>query len=48
MLSQLAAGVVDAAIIICVPGSPGAVKDALTVLIPNIYHAFHILKGGGH
>ncbi len=48
MLSQLAAGVVDGAIIICVPGSPGAVKDALIVLIPSIYHAFHILKGGGH
>lgn len=48
MLSRLAAGVVESAIVICLPGNPGAVKDALNVLIPGIYHAFHILQGGGH
>ena len=47
-LSRLVAGVVGSAIIICLPGSPGAVKDGLKVLIPTIFHAFHMMKGEGH
>ena len=47
-LSRLAAGIVGSAIVICLPGSPGAVKDGLTVLIPTIFHAFHMMKGEGH
>ena len=47
-LSRLAAGVVGSAIIICLPGSPGAVRDGLKVLIPTIFHAFHMMKGEGH
>lgn len=48
MLSRLLAGKIDKAIIICLPGSPAAVKDALRVLIPAIFHAFHMLKGEKH
>lgn len=48
MLSRLAAGTVDASIVICLPGSPAAAKDALKVLIPSIFHAFPIMKGEGH
>ena len=48
MLSRLHAGMVDDAIIICLPGSTGAVKDALSVLIPTIFHSFHVMKGGKH
>ena len=48
MLSRLMAGVVNGAIVICLPGSPGAVKDALNVLVPTIFHSFHMMKGEKH
>jgi len=48
MLSRLTAGVVAGAIVICLPGSMGAVKDALNVLVPNIFHSFHMMKGEKH
>ncbi|NOZ03742.1 MAG: bifunctional molybdenum cofactor biosynthesis protein MoaC/MoaB [FCB group bacterium] len=48
MLSRLAVGVSDGKIIVCLPGSTGAVKDALNVLIPEIFHAFHMLRGESH
>ena len=48
MLSRLTVGVVDGAIVICLPGSTGAVKDALKVLIPTIFHSFHMMKGEKH
>ena len=48
MLSRLTAGVVDGTIVICLPGSTGAVKDALSVLIPTIFHSFHMMKGEKH
>ena len=48
MLSRLAVGVIDSKIIVCLPGSTGAVKDALNVLIPDIFHAFHMFRGEGH
>ena len=48
MLSRLTAGVVNGAIVICLPGSNGAAKDALTVLIPTIFHSFHMMSGEKH
>ena len=48
ILSRLTAGIINQAIIICLPGSPGAVKDALKVLIPTIFHSFHMIKGEKH
>jgi molybdenum cofactor biosynthesis protein MoaC len=48
MLSRLTVGVVDGAIVICLPGSTGAAKDALKVLIPTIFHSFHMMKGEKH
>jgi len=48
MLSRLTAGVVNGAIVICLPGSPGAVKDAIRVLIPTIFHSFHMMLGEKH
>ena len=47
-LSRLVAGSIGNSIIICLPGSPGAAKDGLKVLIPTIFHAFHMIKGEGH
>ena len=48
MLSRLTVGVVNRTIIICLPGSTGAAKDALTVLIPTIFHSFHMMQGEKH
>ena len=48
MLSRLTAGLVKGTLVICLPGSPGATRDALEVLIPTIFHSFHILKGEQH
>jgi len=48
MLSRLTAGVVNGAIVICLPGSTGAAKDALRVLIPTIFHSFHMMEGEKH
>ncbi len=48
MLSRLTAGVVKGTIVVCLPGSTGAAKDALQVLIPTIFHSFHMMKGEKH
>ncbi len=48
MLSRLAAGMIDSSMVICLPGSTGAVSDALEVLVPAIFHAFAMIKGEGH
>ncbi len=48
MLSRLKAGKKNNTIIIALPGSPNAVKDALQVLIPTIFHSFHMMKGEKH
>ena len=48
MLSRLAAGMVGSSMVICLPGSTGAVSDALEVLVPAIFHAFAMMKGEGH
>ena len=48
MLSRLTAGVVKGTIVVCLPGSTGAAKDALKVLIPTIFHSFHMMKGEKH
>ena len=48
ILSRLIVGVVKGTIIICLPGSSGAVKDALNVLIPTIFHSFHMMNGEKH
>ena len=48
MLSRLTAGVANGAIVICLPGSPRAAKDALQVLIPTIFHSYHMMKGERH
>jgi molybdenum cofactor biosynthesis protein MoaC len=48
ILSRLTAGVIKGTIVICLPGSTGAVKDALRLLIPTIFHSFHMMKGEKH
>ena len=48
MLSRLAAGTVGSSVVICLPGSVGAAKDALEVLVPVLFHAFEMMQGEGH
>lgn len=48
MLSRLAAGLIGSTVVVCLPGSAGAARDALEVLAPAIFHAFPMLKGEGH
>lgn len=48
MLSRGTAGVCGRTLIVNLPGSPSAVDDALDALLPAVFHAFDILRGGGH
>ncbi len=48
MLSRLAAGTIGSAIVVCLPGSTGAALDAVEVLVPDLFHAFEMIQGGGH
>lgn len=48
MLSRLIAGAINNSIVVCLPGSSGAARDALEVLIPTIFHAFHMIKSEPH
>ncbi|MEQ1935343.1 MAG: bifunctional molybdenum cofactor biosynthesis protein MoaC/MoaB, partial [Fimbriimonadaceae bacterium] len=48
MLGRPFAGRIGNTIVIGLPGSPGAVGDAVSALFPAITHAFHIMQGGGH
>ena len=48
MLSRLLAGRIDNTFVICLPGSPGAAKDALSVLMPDFLHVFPMVEGERH
>ena len=48
MLSRLKAGLIGKTIVVCIPGSPGAAKDTLSVLIPTIFHSFHMMNSEKH
>lgn len=48
MLGRVFAGRIGKAIVVGLPGSPGAARDAVAALFPTVKHAFHIIKGGGH
>jgi len=47
-LSRLCVGKVKNSIVVCLPGSPSAVSDGLDVLLPTVFHSFHMMKGEGH
>lgn len=48
ILSRLSAGLIGSTLVICLPGSPGAANDALQVLIPTIFHSFHMQQSEKH
>jgi len=45
MLSRAIAGVRGSCLIINLPGSPGGVRDNLTVVLPALEHAISKLRG---
>ena len=47
-LSRLCVGKIGNTIIVCLPGSPSAVNDGLDVLVPTIFHSFHMMQGEQH
>lgn len=47
-LSRCLAGQRGRCLIICLPGSPGGVRDGLAVLSGLLPHALHVIAGGNH
>ena len=48
MFSSAVAGVKKETMIVTLPGSPKGVQDCLDAILPTIFHANNIVKGGGH
>lgn len=48
MLGRPVCGLAGDSIVLALPGSPAAARDAMAALFPHIKHVFHVLAGGGH
>ena len=48
MLSRAAAGIRGNTLIVNLPGSPKAVRENLSFLLPSLEHAIQMMLGGGH
>jgi molybdenum cofactor synthesis domain-containing protein len=48
MLSQCAAGIRGATLIVNLPGSTSGVDESLSAIFPALFHAFPIMAGGSH
>jgi len=48
ILSRAVAGTIGSCVVVTLPGSPGGVRDGVTVLAPVIGHAVAQLRGGDH
>ena len=48
VLSRGVAGTIGGALVVTLPGSPGGVRDGMTVLAPLLEHAVDQMSGGDH
>jgi molybdenum cofactor biosynthesis protein MoaC len=48
MMSQGIAGSIEQTLIITLPGSTNGAREGLEAILPSVFHAREILKGGGH
>lgn len=48
MFSSAIAGIKKETMIVTLPGSPKGVQECLDAILPTIFHANNIIKGGGH
>lgn len=48
MMSQAIAGAIGQTLIITLPGSSDGVRESLEAILPAVFHARSMLKGGGH
>lgn len=48
ILSRPVAGLVESSVVVAIPGSTGAAKDAVGSLFPAVLHAQFVLTGGSH
>jgi molybdopterin biosynthesis enzyme MoaB len=48
MFSRGIAGFVKDTLVITLPGSQGAVRDAIHALFPHVFHVFKVRKGDRH
>jgi cyclic pyranopterin phosphate synthase len=48
MMSRGVAGSIGETLIVTLPGSPDGVRESLEAILPAVFHARKMLKGGGH
>jgi cyclic pyranopterin phosphate synthase len=48
MLSRTVVGVIGEQLILCLPGSPAGVEDAMNAVFPSVLHVFEVLNGAKH
>jgi len=48
MMSRSVAGVIGQTLIVTLPGSSNGAKESLEAILPAVFHARSMLKGGGH
>ena len=48
MMSQSVAGVIGQTLVVTLPGSSNGARESLEAILPGVFHARNMLKGGGH
>ena len=48
MMSRAVAGSIAHTLIVTLPGSSAGAKESLEAILPGIFHARKMMKGGGH